>query len=195
MLDFESKETALNAAVWHGQIEIAKFLLKEGASPDLRGRFGDRPIDSAIELDRDDFLKLLAKPNQKETMVGGVPEGLLREILVGQEKPPVLFLSWNDQDPPDELMNWLKNQFPNIRPVSRMETLSRRPQGAHTWYRDKKEGSFGKLIQIKPQKDGDVWIVWFRKTSGPVLAGGGWQGKFRKEHGYWHKFEMSGWSE
>ena len=141
-----------------------------------------------------EFCKLLAKPDKKETLVNGVPEGVLAEVLLGTDDD-VRFVKWNGEDPSPELMAWMKKRMLNVRPASRLETLERRPLGARSWYRDTVDGKFGILIEVGLKGSAESWKVVFRRTSGPSMAGGGWSGKIGKSYGYWYRHDVEGWTE
>lgn len=194
-LNFEEKTTALSTAVWEDKLEIAKYLLEHGANKDFRGRYDERPITTAFDLKRDDLCKLLARPDEGEKTIAGTPTGLLEEIFCGQKPDDVFFVRWKDEDPPEELMGWLKQTHPNARPASRMETLDRRPLGARTWYRDKTDGKFGPLMEISIESVENDWKVRLRQSTGPFLAGGGNEMLYTRHHGYWMGKTLSSWCE
>ena len=98
----------------------------------MRGRFGERPIATAVDLKREEFCKLLAKPDGEEAMIAGVPEGVLEEVFASRDPNDVMFLRWNGEDPPEDLPKWLQKSYAEARPASRMETLGRRPLGARS---------------------------------------------------------------
>lgn len=194
-LNFEEKSTALSTAVWEDKLGIAKYLLEHGANKDLRGRFGERPITTAFDLKRVDLCKLLARPDDGEKDIAGIPTGLLEEIFCGPNPDEVFFVRWKGEDPPEELMGWLKQTHAEARPASRMETLGTRPLGARTWYRDKSDGKFGSLMEISVDAIESGWKVRCRQTVGPFLAGGGNETQYTKHHGYWMGETLSSWCE
>lgn len=194
-LDFEEGHTALHRAVWHGEIDIVKYLLEQGADREARNRFGERPIDEAIQLRADKLYPLLAKPPAKDEMVDGIPVGVLEQVLPRGAGDEVFFVSWDEKDPSPELLASIRKILPKARPASRMKTLERRPLGAHSWYQDKDNREFGSLIEVKLGSTGEIWTARVRTTVGPVMAGGGWEGQVSKAHGYWHLDGRRGWDE
>jgi ankyrin repeat protein len=60
-LDFQDEEgwTALHCAVWFNNIEVLRLLLEAGADPDIEQRKGEKPIDFARKLKRQEMVKLL----------------------------------------------------------------------------------------------------------------------------------------
>ena len=194
-LDFNKQTTALSSAVWDHQLEIAKYLIAKGANKEMRGAFGERPIKTAFDLGLKDFCKLLAKPDVEEKKIFGVPEGLLEEVFAKQAPRNPMFLRWQGEDPPQDLLTWLKRSHPEIRPASRMETLQRRPLGASSWYRDKTDGAFGTLWECSIEASGEGWKVRIRDTTGPSLAGGGIEAQYTKHCGYWMGKTLTSWDE
>lgn len=194
-LEFEDKTTALYLALWERELDIAKFLLKEGADPNMRSRWGERPVDLAIARKMDGFLEALALPDNEGKLVVGIPEGVLHLIFKRHQTEEVHFIEWQEKDPPVELLKWLEKKLPNARPASRMETLERRPLGAHSWYRDKEDGQYGSLLQIKLKPIKNEWQVQFRDSAGPIMAGHGWRSTFHKDSDYWHEKEATSWDE
>ena len=194
-LDFEAGHTALHRTVWHGEIDIVKYLLEQGADREVRNRFGERPIDEAIQLKADKLYPLLAKPPAKDELVDGIPVGVLEQVLPRGAGDGVFFVSWDEKDPSPELLASIRKILPKARPASRMKTLERRPLGAHSWYQDKDNREFGSLIEVKLGSTGEIWTARVRTTVGPVMAGGGWEGQVSKAHGYWHLNGRRGWDE
>jgi len=187
-LEFKDGDTLLHEATSWKRLDVVKFLLESGADPRIRNRYGKRPIDAVItgESKKDkDLCALLARPNDKDTMVEGIPSGLIAELLPHQSKKEIIFVSWNGADPSPEMLAEIRKTVPNARAASRMVTLERRPLGAHTWYQDKKSKEFGSLIEVSVKHAGEVWTASVRSTVAPALAGGGWAGKARKKYGYW----------
>jgi hypothetical protein len=194
-LDFEDGDTLLHEVVYSDDLAIVKFLLANGADPNVRNRYGDRPIDNAISVKEEALCKLLARPNGNEGEVDGIPTGLIEEVLPHQSSNEIFFVSWNGQDPSLDVLAEIHKTVPKAMPASRMETLKRRPLGAHSWYRDQESNEFGSLIEVTLGKAGDAWAASVRMTVGPVMAGGGWKGKARKEYGYWYTYDVDGWDE
>ncbi len=194
-LDFQDGDTLLHEATSWGKLDIVKFLLKNGADPTVRDRYGERPIDAAIRAKEEDLCKLLSKPDGDEPLVDGVPSGLIEEVLPHRYTGENYFISWNGKDPEPEILAKIRKTLPKARAASRMKTLDRRPLGAHSWYQDKESGEFGTLIEVKVDNEGEVWTTTVRTTVGPILAGGGWKGKARKEYGYWYTYDVNGWDE
>jgi hypothetical protein len=194
-LDSKSGDTLLHTAVMAGQLKIAKVLLDRGASREIRDGSGKRPIDLALDYDRPDFKKLLAKADTEDSMIDGVPAGVLEEIFVRHHDHGLHFVRWNGKDPSEELLEHLRKAMPGARPASRMKTLERRPLGARTWYQEKDTGEFGNLLEATAEREGDTWKVRLRTTVGPSLAGGGWEAKVEKVSGYWHRHDGSVWAE
>ncbi len=194
-LDSEEPTTALYEAVWERSPQLVEFLLEQGADRDLRGRDGERPIELAIEWKLPEIRRLLAMPGKKDAMIAGVPEGVLDEIFQGDRGDRLHFIVWGGEDPPQALLEWLKKRLPNARPASRMETLETRPLGAPTWYRDPGDGRFGRLLEVSVKPDGDAWTARVRDSSGPFLAGGGWEARYTRTDGYWIGETTSSWDE
>ncbi len=194
-LDFEERTTALSTAVRRRQLDIAKYLLAQGADKEKRGRFGERPIATAFDLNLKEFCELLSKPDGDEKMITGVPEGVLAEVFANRDPATILFLRWNGEDSPDELLKWLQKTHPETRPASRMETLERRPLGAASWYRDQTTGDFGSLLELSIQSSENGWKVRLRDTTGPSLAGGGCEELYSKHYGYWMGKLLTSWDE
>lgn len=194
-LDFEDGDTLLHEATSWGKVDVMKFLLAAGADPTIRNRYGDRPIDTVIEGEKEDLCALLARPNHEEALVDGIPSGLIEELLPHRSKDEIIFVSWNGGDPAPELLAAIRKTIPSARAASLMATLDRRPLGAHSWYQDKATKEFGSLIEVNLDKKDEVWTATVRTTVGPVMAGGGWKGKARKKYGYWYTFDVNGWDE
>lgn len=194
-LDFEDGDTLLHVATWRGKLDIVKFLLDAGADPTIRNHYGDRPIDTAISGKEEDLCALLARPDEEEAMVDGIPSGLIEAILPKRTQNEIIFISWNRADPAPELLAEILRTVPNARPASRMNTLDRRPLGAHSRYQDTESKEFGTLIEVILDNEGEIWTAAVRRTNGPVMAGGGWKGKARKKYGYWYTYDVSGWDE
>ncbi|MCW1922204.1 ankyrin repeat domain-containing protein [Luteolibacter arcticus] len=195
VLDLKDRMTPLYAAVWERELGIAKFLFEKGADPEVRSRSGERPIELAIEWKMDDFIELLAKPLSEEKRIAAVPEGALANIFSRQEAEKIQFIRWQGADPPEELLTWLRKVLPNARAASHMETLGKRPLGAHSWYRDKLDGRFGSLLEVKIEPAGGSWKVHLRDSVGPFLAGGGWEAEVFQQKGYWFRKDEKSWAE
>jgi ankyrin repeat protein len=194
-LNFEDGDTLLHVATSWGKLDIVKFLLEVGADPTIRNHYGDRPIDTAISDKEEDLSALLARPDDEEAMVDGIPSGLIEAILPNRTQNEIIFISWNRANPGPELLAEIRKTVPNARPASRKKTLDRRPLGAHSWYQDTESKEFGTLIEVSLDNEGEIWTAAVRRSVGPVMAGGGWKGKARKRYGYWHTYDVNGWDE
>ena len=184
-LDFEDNKNALYLSVWERKLEVCKFLLERGADPEIMTDTGELPLDLAVEWDMEDFVKLLSAGNADDVMIEGVPSGILERIFAKYHNGDVYFISWNGKDPGAEKMKFINKLVGDSRPYSRMETIGERPLGAHTWYRDKTDGKYGRLLQLNLKQDGEKWLASLRDTSGPIMAGGGWKGAIEKKYGRW----------
>ena len=63
-LQDEEGWTALHCAVWFNNIEVLRLLLEAGADPDIEQRKGEKPIDFAKRLKRQEMVKLLKGANK-----------------------------------------------------------------------------------------------------------------------------------
>ena len=194
-LDFQRGNTLLHEAISARNLEIGKFLLTKGASPETRSRYGERPIDQAINAKQKDFCNLLAKPRGDENKIDGIPTGLIQEVLPHNSMNEIVFVSWNNQDPSADVLMEICKSIPDARVKSKMETIDRRPLGARSWYRDKETHEFGTLIEVDLHEVKDYWTATVRESVGPVMAGGGQKCNIRKVYGYWHTYDVEGWDE
>lgn len=194
-LDFEKNETALYQSVSSRKLAIFKYLLENGADPIIKNSYGERPIDLAVEWDMENFIKLLDKGKVADEMIDGVPSGVLEKVFGAYKTDEEYFISWNGKDANAEQAKFLKNLLGSARPKSDMETLENRPTGAHTWYRDKKDGKYGRLLQLEIKQNDEKWDVRLRDTAGPSMAGGGWSGIVQKKYGYWFLDQKESWGE
>lgn len=167
-----------------------------GVEDDLVAQNGPR-----TESDRADGsgtgVSLTDAPNE-EKRIAGVPVGLLAKVLPhpGPEEIHFLsFIAWNGQDPPPALLAEIRKTIPKARPASRLETIPHQPGQSRTSYRDREDGEFGDLIEVKLASEGAVWTVSVRRTSAPALSGSGWTGKVREAEGRWQVFERRFWDE
>ncbi len=195
VLDFKTGETALYHAVWERNAGIVKYLLSQGADPEMRNRYGERPIQPAIKWELKEIIPLLAKSEKKEGEIEGVPKGVIDEIFSSYSSDEIFFLSWNGKDAPKELLSFLSARIPKVRPDSRLETIDERPLGAHSWYRDSKDGGFGSRLQVRVKKVEKGWNVRLRDSVGPAMAGFGWESNYYKQYGYWFAKRVSSWDE
>jgi ankyrin repeat protein len=165
-LDTESKELALHEAVMRKNPDMIRYLMQQGASPLLRDRWGQRPIDH-LEYRREiDIAPILAALIREPTaydkkLLMGIPVPVWREILGAPEcpedplSPPVgdtevahliPFISINEEDPSPEMTPVLNAHFPGWRPGSRVEEAKEKDEVAG--YRDKQSHEAGLLVQI-----------------------------------------------
>lgn len=194
-INFPESETLLHSVVSANNLKIGKFLLEKGADPDIRDRYGSLPIHSVIENENDPMAQLLSKPELEEMQIDGIPVGLVEEVLSGSRHPGLIFVSLNEKDPTEEMLAEMRKTIPDVRPASKMKIVKIRPIGAHSSYRDTETGKFGDLIQVKLQKNENEWSVYFRESSGPSMAGGGWSGRADKAYGYWYTSTDESWDE
>ena len=201
-LDQETGWTALHYSAVQNQPRAARFLVANGAILEVRDKHGQRPIDYAFKNGKFELCEILRKPDRKERMLADLPEDLLNELF--RQKPDkkddrVRFLSLNGQDPGDEMLEYFRHLWPNVRPRPHAEEIDRKAQPdveSKTSYRDIKTGDYGIVVEISLEKTSDDSFDWrHREAAGPILAGGGTSGKISKAYGYWIKHDTSGWDE
>jgi len=199
-LDFETQWTALHYSALSNNPEVAKLLLENGASKDVRA-LGSRPIDYAFEDGNTEVCEVLRKPNEKERDIGGYPEPLLDEVFRRSQfrDEEVRFLSINGKDPDEEQLKYFHRLWPNVRPRSHAEEIDRSslPMGvAKTSYRDVKTKDYGIVVELSLKRTGDDTYDWsHREATGSSLAGSGSSGKALKKYGYWFKQNLDAWYE
>lgn len=191
-LDRETGWNPLHLAAIQNQVAMAKMLLRHGADPEVRDKYGDRAIDDAFKNGAEEFCKALERPVKKESMIAGVPESLWEELLADYQEPDdkIRFLSLNEADPSKELLEYYKRSRSNTRPMSSADALDvRGDEKDATNYRDKATKEYGSRlsIQLKPIGDGSYeWSV--SEDTGP-LSGGGSSGKIKRAYGYWLRYD------
>ncbi|SHK07885.1 hypothetical protein SAMN02745181_3204 [Rubritalea squalenifaciens DSM 18772] len=198
-VDFESGDTLLHLAAISSNAKWVKFLLKNGADPEIWDRHGYLPITNLLTHSDGDaadkaVCELLAKAGD-EKVIETYPTGLIASVLPHNSPEIIYFIAWNGQDPSPAILKEIRKTLPQARPASRMETLKQRPRGAHSWYQDKQSQEFGTLVDIKLSKDGESWKTTVRVTVGPAMAGGGCSADMHKAYGYWYPKNKEGWEE
>lgn len=199
-LDVQTGFTALHHAVIYNQPGAAKLLIDHGADLEVRSKYDSRAIDMAVEDGKSDLYPILAKPAKTDRKVAGYPVEMLGELLFVGDcdgiEGQVRFVSLNGEDPPQELMNYVKGFWHDALPRSKAEELGKIPAAAPTAYRDRDSGSYGQLVEITLQTKDDDGFTWrIRTASGPFLAGGGAGGGISKQYGYWIKNTDESWDE
>lgn len=56
--------TALHWAVAHGDTNIAKLLLENGADSTIRNSYGNNPLETALEMDRQAIAEMLGNKQE-----------------------------------------------------------------------------------------------------------------------------------
>ncbi|RBP42682.1 ankyrin repeat protein [Roseimicrobium gellanilyticum] len=194
--------TALHLCCIHNQPAMMKFLLKHGAHRDTRDAFGKRPIDSAMEKGNEVLCKLLAIPDEKDTMLDGIPRGVIEELFQGEfwnDPKLTTFVCVNGKDPGSTLMFLLGELGEKRVNFSLMEVVeNQQPQ-----YRHKQSKEPGRLVEIEITPQGEFgkgesvtsyhWSI--RITTGRALSGGGIKGVISRRYGYWIISDQVGWDE
>ena len=191
-LERETDWSALHLAAIHNQVRMAKMLLRNGATPYLHTKSGERPIDIAYKNGAEEFCKVLELPAKKETMIAGFPESLWDELLTDYREPDgkIRFLSLNEADPPKELLEYYKRQRRNTRPFSSAENLDARgDEKDATNYRDKATKEYGSSLSIQLKPMGDGLYQWSVSEDTGPLSGGGSSGKIKRAYGYWLRYD------
>lgn len=202
-LNWDNRWTALHYAAIHNQPRVAALLLEHGAALEQRCKHGERAIDYAFEDEATQMCEVLRKPDEKGRSTGGYPDGLLEELFPYQKpskyREEVRFLSLNGADPSDEMLDYFRDKWPNVRRRSMAEEISgeeRDKLKAPTFYRDKKTKDYGMIVEVILKKDTPESYDWSnRQAVDPFLAGGGARGKISKKYGYWIKHGTKGWDE
>jgi hypothetical protein len=185
--------TMLHFAAIHNQPRVVRFLLDNGAETDVRGKYGDRPIDLAFNQGQTNVCQLLEKPARNEELVCDIPESVLLEIISPGEEDDAMppFVSLNGTNAPAAMIEWLRGYLSDVRPASQAKLIED-PQTKLAYVEDKETRELGRLfdIVIKKTTDGYDWSV--RSFTGSV-AGWGQSGKLIKRYGCWFKIEVHGW--
>lgn len=175
-LDDDSGMTALHVAVVHNQTRVARVLLDNGASRDARDNFSMRPIDHAFSNEQTTMCDILAKGDEGEPEIGGVPEGVLEEVLRDAGGGTnLVFLAFNEADPPVDLMRRLLKTWPKAKPISAAVVLSPQDYAAGNFpstLKEKVSGEFGMRVIINIRKKAERQYDWkWGWYSGPLAAG------------------------
>lgn len=207
-LDWDTRWTSLHYAALGNQPDMVQVLLDNGASRDSRGKYGQRPIDYALDDGATAVCELLRKPEQNEKTLGDFSRPLVDEVLglpsweIRSEE--VAFFTINGQDPDLKWLKYLRRRWPNARTRSRAEELSweaAKKAGGDSCYRDRDTGEFGQVMELSIESDEEAedgattFDYSLRQATGPALAGGGTGGKVTFRYGYWVKHDTFGWDE
>lgn len=199
-LDWRNGWTALHYTAIFNQPRVAKLLLEHGAELDAKSRYGDRPIDMAFENGAAELCEVLRKPSGNEKQIGGFSEDLLAQVFGSDTTDTqVRFLSFNGKDPSDDMLDFFRRQWPNVRARSQAEEVAPgtpKESKPATSYRDVKTKDHGVVVELELVKVAEDAYDWkYRVASGPFLAGGGSKGKVSKKFGYWIEYDSMGWDE
>lgn len=189
--DDDTGRTLLHLAAAQNRLRVIEFLRDNGASLSVRDRAGDRPIDLAYRDNYTNACDVLSQPDMAETLVGEVPEDVLKEVIRIAPRQEVTFLTFNGADAPKELMDWFrKTGWPKIRSGSESE-LSDAADGQEGQIRDRKTKETGLLLKIavKKTKTGYDWGVVLCESpwSSDIQSGG-----LIKRYGYWIRVNVKG---
>ena len=152
---------------------------------------GGEPIDLAFRAGHTNVCQILAKPAEKERMVGDVPEAVLNEIMRIEYSEEPTFVSLNKNNAPAVFGEWLGRLWKDVRPASQSE-LSKGSEKQAGHFQDKQTKEAGRRvdIEIKRTKEGYEWAI--SSSHGPI-AGYGESGKLVKRYGCWLRTDVKGW--
>jgi hypothetical protein len=187
-LDDDTEWTALHVAVVHNQIALARLLRDNGAWLDSRDKYGKRPIDHAFAYKQTQMCEILAKGDQHERLISGIPVGALDEILAtSQLDTNLVFISFNQADPADDLMKRLAMIWPYGKPISSAIAVpeEERPHDVHSTLKDKTSGEFGHMIILNVERQADAQYEWSLGWYAGSLAAGSTTGVVERRYGYW----------
>jgi len=146
--------------------DMIPYLMQQGANPQLRNGWGNRPIDdleSRREIDIAPIITALAREPTAydKKLLMGIPVPVWREILGAPERPEdplappigdkevvhlIPFVSINEEDPSPEMTPVLNAHFPGWRPGSLAEETKGKDDASG--YRDKQSHERGMIVEI-----------------------------------------------
>ena len=146
--------------------------------------------------------KILAKPEGAEKMIAGFPEEMLEELFKWTEfrdsraDEPLFGVTLNGVEAPSELMEWLKQYYPDIRPATQAEYPTsttkdgRVYQSGAVYDKDTKEHGSWLRINFTKTQDGYEWAITYYAG---MEAASGTTGTLIKKYGYWMRSENGFW--
>lgn len=194
--------TALMFAVAWGKGDMVAWLRDQGAHASAASLKNIRPIDLALALKRDDLAKLLRVPTQPDDAGTKMPRDAIELLGDLFDIPDSLqvFVSLNDEEPPDEFTKAIAKRRDQTFPVSMAKRDTSHiviRDDARIWFANRISDETGVRLAatMKPLPGGDAWDVVCQLEGRPVKVGADRDsipmpiekvsGRLVQRHGWW----------